>query len=220
MLIRQLSLKRGTQLKAANISDNNEIKDALTQLEISHPKKVIVLVGGAGGIGWLDQFAMRKAIRIVAKLAEKMNAVVVDGGTQAGIMTEIGKQRKQNKFSFPLIGVVFDSLIMKEDPKSILDHNHTHFFFIPGDDWGAESSWIAKIATAIAEYEKSITVLVNGGEISQHDVQYSMMENRPVFIMRGTGRLADEITLTHKVTAVDISEKPAKIMEYLEEKLS
>ena len=45
------------------------------------------------------------------------------------------------------------------------------------------------------------------------------MENRPTFVMRGTGRLADEITLTGKVVAVDISRKPDEILEILKEEL-
>ena len=53
--------------------------------------------------------------------------IVLDGGTQAGIMKEIGHQRRKGKFSFPPVGVIFDSLIINEDPKSILDPNHTHF---------------------------------------------------------------------------------------------
>src|SRR5436190_16048587 len=145
MLIRQLTLKHGVIAGAVNIKDYHEIQQALTDLGIPHPKSVIVLVGGAGGIGWLDKFPMRKAIKIIALLAEETGSVVVDGGTQAGIMTEIGKQRKRNKFSFPLIGVVFDSLLMKEETQSVLDPNHTHFFLIPGDNWGDESGWISKI---------------------------------------------------------------------------
>jgi hypothetical protein len=219
MLTRQIALKRGATVRAVNITEDKEIQEALTQLEIPHPKPVIVLVGGAGGIGWLDKFPMRKAIGIVAKLAEETQSVVVDGGTQAGIMTEIGKQRKQKKFSFPLIGVVFDSLLMQEQPASILDSNHTHFFLIPGEDWGDESAWISKIATAIAGGEKSITILVNGGNISRTDVEYSLLENRPIFVMRGTGRMADEITVTGKVIAVDISQKPEEILEFLKQGL-
>ena len=219
MLTRQIPLKRGVSVRAANITEDKDIQQALLQLEIPYPKSVIVLVGGAGGIGWLDKFPMRKAIGIVARLAEETQSVVVDGGTQAGIMTEIGKQRKQKKFSFPLIGVVFDSLIMQEEPKSILDPNHPHFFLIPGEDWGDESAWISKIATAIAGDQKSITILVNGGDISKTDVEYSLLENRPVFVMRGTGRMADEITLTGKVFAVDISQKPDEILEFLRTKL-
>lgn len=219
MLIRQISLKRGVTVKAANISNDNEIQEALLGLEIPHPKTVIVLVGGAGGIGFLDKFPMRKAVGIVAKLAEETGAVVVDGGTQAGIMTEIGRQRKRNQFTFPLVGVVFDALLMQEEPSSILDANHTHFFLIPGDDWGAESSWISKIATVIAEGNKSLTVLVNGGNISRSDVEYSLMANRPTAVIRGTGRLADEITLTGNVFPIDISHKPDEILELLKTKL-
>ena len=232
MFIRQLTLKRGVTVGAVNINDYHEIQEALTGLAIPHPKTVIVLVGGAGGIGFLDKFPMRKAVGIVARLAEETQSVVVDGGTQAGIMTEIGKQRQRNKFSFPLVGVVFDSLLMQEEPASILDANHTHFFLIPGDDWGDESGWISKIATAVASdanatlasgvvnLQKSITILVNGGNISRTDVEYSLLENRPTFVMRGTGRMADEITLTGNVVAVDISQKPEVILETLKAKLS
>ena len=196
MLTRQISLKQDVNVNAAHITADQEIPAALEQLEIPHPRSVIVLVGGASGIGWLDKFPMSKAIRVITRLAEETGSVVVDGGTQAGIMQEIGRQRKRNKFSFPLIGVVFDSLLMQEDPKSVLDPNHTHFFLIPGENWGDESAWISKIATAIAADKKSITVLVNGGEISKTDVEYSLLENRAAYVMRGTGRMADEITLT------------------------
>ena len=231
MLIRQLTLKRGVTVGAVNINDYHEIQEALNGLAVPHPKTVIVLVGGAGGIKWLEKFPMRKAVGIVARLAEETQSVVIDGGTQAGIMTEIGRQRKRNKFSFPLIGVVFDSLLMTEEPQSILDANHTHFFLIPGDDWGDESGWISKIATAITsdakstlatgiiKLQKSITILINGGNISRTDVEYSLLENRPTFVMRGTGRMADEITLTGNVVAVDISQKPKVILETLKAKL-
>lgn len=220
MLTRQLSLKRGVTVTAVNIADDKDIPQALIDLQIPHPKPVIVLVGGASGIGWLDKFPMRKAIRVIAKLAEETGSVVVDGGTQAGIMQEIGRQRKQNKFTFPLIGVVFDSLLMQEEPGSILDPNHTQFFLIPGNDWGDESAWISKMGTAIAGDQKSITVLVNGGNISRSDVQYSLLENRPTFVMRGTGRMADEITLTGKVFPVDITQKADEILEYLKLRLT
>ena len=220
MPTRQLALKRGVTVGAVNITEDKEIQQALIDLQIPHPKPVIVLVGGASGIGWLDKFPMRKAIRIVARLAEETGSVVVDGGTQAGVMQEMGRQRKQNKFSFPLIGVIFDSLLMQEEPASILDPNHTHFFLIPGEDWGDESAWISKIGTAIAGDQKSITVLVNGGNISKTDVEYSLLENRPTFVMRGTGRMADEIMLTGKVFPVDISQKPNEILDYLKLRLT
>jgi len=220
MITRQIPFRQDANVKGANITDDKEIQPALTELEIPHPRRVIVLVGGAGGIGFWDQFPMRKAIRMIAELAQETGSVVVDGGTQAGIMKEIGKQRRQNQYSFPLIGVVFDSLSMKQDLGSILDPNHTHFFLIPGENWGDESAWISRIATTIAGDQKSITILVNGGAISKTDVEYSLLENRPVFVMRGTGRMADEIQLTGQVFALDISKKPEELMEYLKARLA
>jgi hypothetical protein len=219
MLIRRINLKHGASVRAANISDYHEIHQAILGLEIPHPRTVIVLVGGAGGIKLIQKFPMRKAVSIVARLAEETRSAVIDGGTQAGIMAEIGRQRKRNGFSFPLIGVIFDSLPLEEDPASILDANHTHFLLVPGSGWGAESGWISKIATGIAGDRKSITVLVNGGNISRTDVEYSLLENRPTFVMRGTGRMADEITITGQVVAVNISQKPDVILETLKSKL-
>src|SRR5512138_404060 len=220
MLSRQLPLKGKVLVPAVNIVEDKDIEKALVQLDVPRPKPVIVLVGGAGGIGFWDKFPMRKAIGIVARLAEETGAVVVDGGTQAGIMAEIGNQRKRNKFAFPLIGVVFDSLLMEEKPQNILDPNHTQFILIPGENWGDESAWISKIATAIAGDQKSITVLVNGGNISRTDVEYSLMENRPTFVMRGKGRMADEITLQNKIIPIDVSKKTDGILEFLKTKLA
>jgi hypothetical protein len=219
MLTRQISLERGLTTRAANITEDQHIQQALKELEIPHPNPVIVLVGGAGRMRWWDIFPMRRAVRIVARLAEGTRSVVVDGGTQAGVMKEIGKQRKHQAFSFPLVGVVVDDLISQRQPGSILDSNHTHFFLVPGKDWGDESAWISKIATAIAGDKRSMTILVNGGSMSKTDVDYSLLENRPTFTMRGTGRMADEIALGGNIFAVDISQKPEKILEVLKSKL-
>jgi hypothetical protein len=211
----QLSLSEGNTARAAHISDDADISKAVEELQIPHPQTVIVLVGGASGITQLDESAVEKAIGIVARLAEETQSVVVDGGTQAGIMTEIGKQRIHNKYSFPLIGVVFDGRLMKKEPQAVLDPNHSHFILIPGEVRGAESVWISKIATNIAGGKKSITVLVNGGKVSRTDIENSLRENRPAFVMRGTGRLADEIALTANIVAVDISKQPDEILKIL-----
>jgi flagellar motor component MotA len=41
---------------------------------------------------------------------------------------------------------------------------------------------------------QSVTILINGGEISRKDVQLSLEEGRPVVALSRTGRLADEIS--------------------------
>jgi hypothetical protein len=215
MLVRQVPLKSGVKVSVASISQDNEIQEALIQLGIPYPNSVIVLIGGAAGIGWWDRLPVRKAVRIVARLAEETKSVVLDGGMQTGIMAGIGKQRAQNRISFPLIGIASEGLSVKGDPEFVLDPNHTDFILTPGEKWGDESAWISKIATAIAGQEKSITVLVNGGQISKTDVHYSLSENRPVFVMRGTGRMADEIPTGEQVIPIRISRRTDEILASL-----
>ena len=52
MNVRQITFKGDHTTKAVHISDNQDIEKAIEQLQIPHPRSVIVLVGGAGGISW------------------------------------------------------------------------------------------------------------------------------------------------------------------------
>ncbi len=215
MTIRRITLSNDSEVGTTTVSDYGDIHNALNELGIPHPKPVIVLVGGAGGIEEQHMPAVQKAINISAQLAEEIGAVVIDGGTQFGVMLEIGKQRKYKNFSFTLLGILPNGKFAQKNPKSILEPNHSHFIFVPGDNWGDESIWIAKIATILSGHEKSITILINGGKISKMDVECSLAENCPTIIMRGTGRLADEISLTDGAIEADISKTPQELFAYL-----
>ncbi len=219
MTNKRISFDQGTQVDAAAISRHEDILKTLEELEISYPKTVIVLVGGAGGIDIQDQPSVQKAISIVAKLAEETSSAIIDGGTQFGVMLEIGRQRKQNNYSFPLIGTLPVGKFTQKEPQAILEHNHTHFILAPGDQWGDESIWIAKIGTILSRNKKSITILINGGEVSKIDIKCSLMENRTTIIIRGTGRLADEIPLSDNMFEVDISKNNEEIPAFLRSKL-
>jgi SLOG in TRPM, prokaryote len=63
---------------------------------------------------------------------------------------------------------------------------------VPGDQWGAESPWIAQTATILADSAPSITVLINGGEVAYADVERSVQAGRSVVAVAGSGRTADQ----------------------------
>lgn len=75
----------------------------------------------------------------------------------------------------------------------MLEPHHTHFVIVPGDDWGAESPWIAHAATVLTRGAPSITVLLNGGQIAYSDVERSVQAGRGVVVIDGSGRTADAI---------------------------
>jgi hypothetical protein len=74
-----------------------------------------------------------------------------------------------------------------------LDPDHSHFLLVPGDEWGAEARWIARVATVLAGDTPSATVLINGGEIAYSDVERSVAAGRSVLAVAGSGRTADHL---------------------------
>ncbi len=171
-------------------------------LDLAQSAPVLVLIGGAGGVTEQQMQAIRKAIQVVAQVADRAKAIVVDGGTDSGVMAAMGQTRKQEGFDFPLVGVAVEKLVtwpggpnsaLLDQERVPLEPNHTHFVLVPGEDWGDESALISEAASHLAGENLSATVLLNGGTISRQDMAHSLEANRPVVVVQGTGRLADEL---------------------------
>lgn len=186
-----------------NINHLEDLPISLRELGFQHPRSTLVLVGGAGGLSETDMKTLRPLfVEALTPLAEKCGAVVIDGGTDAGVMRLMGRARTETGAVFPLIGVVIRGIFhlsgaSSPTPETVsLEPNHTHFITIPGLDWGDESPWLDHVAREIAQNASSVTVLINGGEIARKDVELSLSAGRPVFVVAGTGRLADEMAAT------------------------
>lgn len=64
---------------------------------------------------------------------------------------------------------------------------------VPGTDWGSESPWLSDLATQMALNAPALTLLINGGNVTLTDFQISLAAGRPVVVVVGSGRLADDI---------------------------
>lgn len=187
------------QLTASVIQVNTvgELPHALEQLGLSKAKPVLVLVGGASGISTADQQRLKSLFHEqLAPTLQQIGAVVVDGGTDAGIMSLMGQARTAIKGTFPLVGVAaIGTLALPEQISAAdaapLEPNHTHFLLVPGDCWGDESPWLAQVASLLADKCSSVTMVVNGGEITWLDITHSIAVGRPVITLAGSGRVAD-----------------------------
>lgn len=178
----------------------DQLPAALAALGLHQPSPTVVVVGGAGGLddAGLEQLRALFVSGIVPVMA-KHGAIGVDGGTRFGVMRLFGEARAASGASFPLVGVVaagtvkLPGLPVRRDDQAELEPNHTHFLVVPGDEWGAESPWIARTATQLAGIRPSVTVLINGGQIAYSDVERSVQAGRQVVVVAGTGRTADEV---------------------------
>ena len=184
-------------------ADRSELEQATSELHLRGRYPVIVLIGGE--IDEQQADTTKRAIQTIAKTAEAINAVVICGGTDMGVMAEIGQIRGLNHYKFPLVGIAPEELVTwPGSPRSTkflwwgkqrwqLEHHHSHFILVPGSQFGDEFPWIVDTASLLSKDHRSVTILISGGEVSRKDIQLSLDNGRPVIVLSRTGRLADEL---------------------------
>jgi hypothetical protein len=171
---------------------------AIDALGIPRGVPVIIVIGGAAGMTDLQSTAADRAIRDgVGPVAAEVGAVVVDGGTNAGVMQITGLARAESGDRFALVGVVGSDLVrLGIDPNGmpvLLEPHHSGIVTVPGAQWGDETRWLFDLAQFIARDRPIRTVLINGGSITRHELAESMRREIPVIVIRGTGRAADDL---------------------------
>jgi hypothetical protein len=170
----------------------------LHELGLRRGRPVVVLVGGAGGMANDDRTPVERMLRrAVFPLVRRLDAAVVDGGTDSGVMRAAGRARTAYDGKFPLVGVVARGTVAAPgsagEDAEVLEPFHTHVLLVPGSDWGDESPWLVDVAAALAGGESTVTIVVNGGAITYDDIGRSLGAGRPVVVVAGTGRAADDV---------------------------
>lgn len=197
------------------VSDGDDLPRVLEAAGLSGGP-VLVLVGGAGGLAVDEEARLSDLIRdYLVPVIVRNGAMVVDGGTDSGIMRAIGWARSDAGAMFALIGVASSGTVQSPERapgaegKAEVDPNHTHIVLVPGHNWGDESPWLSKVASTLSIGHRSATILFNGGEIAYSDVHHSLNEGRPVIVLAGSGRTADAIASAERGPSTD--ERAARI---------
>ena len=214
-------------------TDRSDLEQAITELRLECNYPVIVLIGG--GIDEHQAEVTRRAVQTISRIAEDMDALVICGGTDMGVMAEIGQTRWQNRYNFPLVGIAPEELVTwpggLQSTKFLwwgkkrwpLESHYSHFILVPGSQFGDESPWIVDSATILSKGYKSVTILINGGEVSRKDIELSLENGRPVIALSRTGRLADELAgrpNRHKLITIVPADAEQRIVEVVQAALS
>lgn len=196
--IARILFPNGNQAPVIEIATDTDLQSALHRLDLDLPRRTLVLVGGAGKMSGDDLARLRVLFdHVLGPLTAAYGMVVVDGGTDVGIMRLAGEARSRLTAKFDLIGVAATGTVIvpgRPEPSpeaASLEPHHSHFVLVPGSEWGDEALWIAQVASLMAADRPSVTVLINGGEIAWQDVAESTHRGRPVIVMAGSGRTAD-----------------------------
>lgn len=188
-------------------------EDIIRALDIKDFKAVLLVIGGADSVDEkLKSRLTQMFSRGVARAAATMNAVVIDGGTEAGVMAMMGRGVAERGFKSPLIGVA--PLDMVSYPGSEgkgetpLDPNHSHFVLVKGKAWGSETNVIFKLVRALRSSKApAVGLLAGGGAVTRNEALQAVRQNLPLLIVEGSGGTADEIAAAWKARP-ELSDDP------------
>ncbi|MBN1219317.1 MAG: DUF4231 domain-containing protein [Anaerolineae bacterium] len=194
----EIQFPNGNQARLVAPPTSAQPTDVFNALEIPRPEAIIIISGGASGLG--DKFRSRLSqlfSRGVARVALELDALIIDGGTQSGVMAMMGQGVADRGHKTPLLGVVPAGQVVLPDGtgqgKTPLEPNHSHFVLVDSDKWGGETKTMYDIPAALAQNIPVVTVLVNGGSLAKQEILRSVREGWPVIVIQNSGRLADEI---------------------------
>jgi SLOG in TRPM, prokaryote len=176
--------------------------DLVLSLGLKTPGAVILIAGGASQME-NNMYAELACLFTdgIAHLATSLRALVIDGGTQAGVMALLGQGMALQQHRSPLLGIAPagtvtypGNLVDKQRDQDIpLDPNHSHFVLVETNIWGGETETMYELARAFSQGCPSVALLINGGSITKREAVYNVRQRRPIIVIEGSGRVADEI---------------------------
>lgn len=168
-------------------------------LDREHGAPVLLIVGGAADLTGAELARTERVLGAAVPAAVELSgAVVVDGGTSSGVMAVIGAARARRPDAMPvLVGVAPAGRVgFPGGPQGDLvqlEPNHSHFVLADSGEWGGETALLIDLAAALAHRHRPVVALAGGGPIATNEVLAAVRRGWPVFIVQGTGALADDL---------------------------
>jgi len=176
-------------------------KEILDALGITSPRAVILLFGGAAG---LDDSRKAHLATLFADgvipVAVELGALIVDGGTQSGVMAIMGEAVAQHPRRCQLLGIAPKGKIGHPEITGAaavsdgapLEPNHSHFVLVESAEWGGETGKLLEVARAFNA--PIVAILINGGAIAADEALQSVRNGWQLLVIEGSGRFADELS--------------------------
>lgn len=205
-----------------------DLQAVAAALGLEQPDAIITIAGGAARLDeHLSGTPTRRAALIqlldqgLAPFAANASALVIDGGTEVGVMALVGRALATRGEGATLVGVAPSGCV--RDPGAPaheaetgtelaeLDPNHPHFVLVTGDTWGDETALMYRLADAAIERSftlvdgaessgvlrrgptPALCLVINGGEVAKQEVLCAVRRGWPVVLVAGSGGLADDL---------------------------
>ena len=191
---------------------DTDAQTILKSLGIVQPHALIMVFGGAKGLDDSRNARLGELFTsAVAPAAAEAGALVIDGGTQSGVMAMMGEALAREGRESQLLGIApAGKVTYPGGPKDAnigdgapLEPNHSHFVLVESDEWGDETGTMFKLAEALNV--AVVTMLINGGQIAENEALRGVRNGWPLLVVEGSGRFADELSAAIRNATLDTS---------------
>jgi hypothetical protein len=196
-----ITFANGNRAVAVSAPRDASAKTIIDALGIVSPLAVILLFGGAAG---LDDSRKAHLATLFAEgvtpVAADLGALIIDGGTQSGVMAMMGEAVARYPGTCQLLGIAPKGKIAHPEivgasavsDGAPLEPHHSHFVLVESAEWGGETTTMLELARAFNA--PIVAVLVNGGAIAADEALQSVRNEWPLLVLEGSGRFADEVS--------------------------
>jgi hypothetical protein len=174
--------------------------DLIERLGLPSAGAVIVVAGAGDSLSpGLEPQLLDLFTRGLMSAAEDTGAVVIDGGTQSGVMALTGQAVAERDHGTLLLGVAPAAKVSyppgPADGEAVpLESNHSCFVLVEGVDWGGETKTMFALADAlVVQPAGAVGVVVGGGAVARREVLEMVRRGWPVVVVTRTGGIADDI---------------------------
>jgi hypothetical protein len=194
---------------------DSKAEEVAGKLDIK-PYKAVVLILGDADAG--DVPLIRRLTQLfgrgVARAAAEAEAVIVDGGTQAGVAGLMGLGVAGRGYKSALIGVAAADAVTypkgpEPDGRVPLEPNHSHFVLVQDGAEAMRYDLVSALAGRTADGGRqppnrkdaereankvpALALLAGGGPASTDEVLRAVRQGLPLIVVEGSGGLADQI---------------------------
>jgi hypothetical protein len=178
--------------------------ELLAALRLPPPRGTIVVNGSVAALerGLGERLAAVVGSDGLAGAVESEGLTAVTGATDAGIFAILGRAMAGGPS--PLVGVAPRRLVTwpgrlpaglrwLDRGRVPLEPHHSHFVLVDGREWGDETPALLALARALHVLAPSVALVCGGGPVTRREVLGHVRDGRPVVVVAGSGRFADEL---------------------------
>jgi hypothetical protein len=180
------------------------------QLGLRPGKGLVVVNGGTADLSDAEIRYLKPVLDGVIGVVAEDGLTLLTGATDAGLFRVLGDVSESHPGRGRMIGVAPSKLVLMngdqaapDDERARLEPHHTDFVLVDTARWGGETGVMLGLAREVARHEPSVAVLASGGDISRVELLGHVRDDRPIIVLAGSGRLADDVADAQKAHGSD-----------------